>query len=204
MTVATILYLLPWQFSQFSLATQAISLFLTYSLGFISKTKLVAYMKTQSFALLITWTLMFANRMLITSLFFSLLCAMWIILLLDYLTNLKWQKSLKHKICKVLIANILIVFLSVLCKKFILQFIVTEDDSHIWDILKSKFNRSFNTFDTRLYTCAREFDFIERETFTKLFVTNLLPAAVVNFLLYGIIEIYNFFNYKNCDTCDKG
>ena len=203
MTIATILYLLPWQFSQFSLATQAISLFLAYSLGFISKTKLVGFMKTQSIALLITWILMYANLMLITSLFFSLLCAIWIILLLDYFTNLNWQTSLKLKICKVLVANILIVFLSILCKKFILQFIVTEDDSHIWDILKSKFNSSFNTFDTRLYTCAREFDFMERETFTKLFVTNLLPVAVVNFLLYGIIEIYNFFNFTNCDIRDK-
>ncbi len=203
MTLATVLYLLPWQFSQFSLATQAVSLFLTYSLGFISKTKLVAFMKTQTIALLITWTLMFANRMLITSLFFSLLCAIWIVLLLDYLTNLKWQKSLKLKIFKVLIANILIIFLSILCKKMFLQFIVTEDDSHIWDILKSKFNSSFNTFDTRLYTCAREFDFVEKETFTKLFVTNLLPVAVINFLLYGIIEIYNFFNFTSYDISDK-
>jgi len=199
LTLATLLYLLPWQFSQFSLATQTASLFFTYSLGFISRSKLISFVKIQSIALLISYILMFANRMLITSLFVSLLCAIWIILLMDNLFNCDWHKNLKLKIYKILVMNVSIVFLTILCKKTLLQFIVTEDDSHIWDILKSKFNSNHQTFDTRLYTCAREFDYLERETFAKLCATNLLIVAAMNCLLYGIIEIYKFFHAKNTE-----
>ena len=156
-------------------------------------------MKTQSIALLVSYILMFANRMLITSLFVSLLCAIWIILLMDNLLNVNWQQSLKLKISKFFAANILIGFLTFFYKKIVLQFIVIEDDSHIWDILMSKFKSNFHTFDTRLYTCAREFDFLERETFTKLLTTNLLTVASMNFLLNGIIEIYNFFHSQSFD-----
>lgn len=44
------------------------------------------------------------------------------------------------------------------------------------------------------YTCAREFDFIERQTFNDLTVTGLLPLAI-SISLYLIIRVIgNFVN----------
>uniref|UniRef100_A0A183V4V6 DUF221-domain-containing protein n=1 Tax=Toxocara canis TaxID=6265 RepID=A0A183V4V6_TOXCA len=49
---------------------------------------------------------------------------------------------------------------------------------HIFDILRSKFT-NFANFHTRLYTCAREFDFLGVDFLTPVSLTLLLPAAVV-------------------------
>ena len=198
MTLATVVYLLPWQFAQFSLATQAASLFFTYSLGFMNRDKLGAYIRTQTCALLVSYVLMFTNSMLVTSLFASLLCAIWVILLLDnYFGTNNWQKSLKSKIAGAILANTLLLLLTYSFKKFVLQFIVSnsqlaEDDSHIWDILKAKFSIGHHTFDTRLYTCSREFDFLEVVTLKKLTSTHVLTLAIVNFVFYGLLIAYKF------------
>ena len=61
-----------------------------------------------------------------------------------------------------------------------------EDDSHIWDILKSKIDSIYHTFDTRLYTCAPEFDFIEITTIFKLTKTFLIPISIFIIFYYGI------------------
>ena len=51
LTASTLAYLLPWQFAQFSLATQTASLFAVYSLGFLCKRKLVEFVISQTIAL---------------------------------------------------------------------------------------------------------------------------------------------------------
>jgi len=50
--------------------------------------------------------------------------------------------------------------------------------AHIGDILRSKFG-DFQNFHTQLYTCAKEFDFLALETYTKLTMTGLLPAMII-------------------------
>jgi len=44
--------------------------------------------------------------------------------------------------------------------------------------LKSKFS-DHKTFDTLLYTCAKEFDFLERDTYHKLISTGLIPSMLL-------------------------
>ena len=48
--------------------------------------------------------------------------------------------------------------------------------SHIWNILRSKLGK-YRDFDTLLYTCAAEFDFLPAETLSKLSSTLLIPCA---------------------------
>lgn len=48
---STLLYLLPWQFAQFSLATQLSSLFAMFALGFIRRQKMIELVSAQTFAL---------------------------------------------------------------------------------------------------------------------------------------------------------
>ncbi|XP_070472325.1 protein C-mannosyl-transferase DPY19L1 isoform X4 [Equus przewalskii] len=55
------------------------------------------------------------------------------------------------------------------------------DDAHIGNLLTSKFF-SYKDFDTLLYTCAAEFDFMEKETPLRYTKTLLLPVVLVVFI----------------------
>jgi hypothetical protein len=195
--------MLPWQFAQFALATQTAALFACYSLGFLTRHKLLAYTLCQTVALLLCFILMFANRMLMTSLFATVLCAVWLVIATERAFELillkrtfrnptSWIHVLLGAITRVL-ALVLFMFIA---KKYMLGVLFShaaQDDSHIWDILKSKFDPSFYTFDTRLYTCAAEFDFLELETLYKLTQTFLLPTAGLVVLFYVFILARRIF-----------
>ncbi|XP_036183240.1 probable C-mannosyltransferase DPY19L1 isoform X3 [Myotis myotis] len=58
------------------------------------------------------------------------------------------------------------------------------DDAHIGNLLTSKFF-SYKDFDTLLYTCAAEFDFMEKETPLRYTKTLLLPVVLVVFAAIG-------------------
>ncbi|GFR59750.1 Dpy-19-like 1 [Elysia marginata] len=63
--------------------------------------------------------------------------------------------------------------------------VVAGQSAHIGEIFRSKFS-DFQNFHTMLYTCAKEFDFIETETLWKLLKTLLIPnAAIVLIALIG-------------------
>nr|XP_015212339.1 PREDICTED: probable C-mannosyltransferase DPY19L1 [Lepisosteus oculatus] len=57
------------------------------------------------------------------------------------------------------------------------------DDAHISSLIKSKFT-SYKDFDTMMYTCAAEFDFMEKETPLRYIKTLLFP---VNLLVFAVI-----------------
>lgn len=150
---------------------------------------------------------MFANSMLVTSLFASLLFAVWGILLVE-MTCLDENKVQATSLLKKMILTISRVLelgaLASFYKKFLLQWIFQpEDDSHIWDILKSKFNESLHTFDTRLYTCAAEFDFIDIATIYKLIETGLLPLALINFVFIAFKMIGKYFTVEATKEGEK-
>lgn len=66
-------------------------------------------------------------------------------------------------------------------KKLISNFLEVQEDSHVWDILYSKFT-NFKTFHTLIYTCAVVFDFLPWSTIKKLFKSFLIPFAVLSIL----------------------
>lgn len=74
-----------------------------------------------------------------------------------------------------------------------LLFSSPDDDAHIWDILKSKFSPQYHTFDTRLYTCAKEFDFLDMETIIKLCQTGLIPLSLIVIGRLGWNLVYDIF-----------
>jgi C-mannosyltransferase DPY19L len=204
---STVLYLLTWQFAQFSLASQMLSIFATYSLGYLSRNKLITIIKAHSLSLIICYVLMFANTMLMTSLFASVLGSIWLLLFIDSYILKMYQLNSNRIIikCFITIVNVLLIcFLIFITKEYVLKWTFqVEDDSHIWDILKSKLDNRLHTFDTRLYTCAKEFDFLETETFIKLTKTFLLPFALINFGFYVCKLIIDYFTEKTCDFDDE-
>ncbi|VDK85202.1 unnamed protein product [Litomosoides sigmodontis] len=72
-----------------------------------------------------------------------------------------------------------------------------EDDAHIMDLLRAKFT-SFANFHTRLYTCAKEFDFIGSEDLIDLTKTLLLPSAALSlFLVFLFLVRYEPMMYRD-------
>jgi len=65
-----------------------------------------------------------------------------------------------------------------------------QDDAHLLEILKSKFT-NFKSFNTQLYNCAKEFDFLGWQTPLDLSKTLLLPIAVSAGLAVIILYLKN-------------
>ena len=138
---STVLYLLTWQFAQFSLGSQLMSVFASYSLGYLPVQKLFSILSAQSLALIITYGLMFANGMLMTSLFAALLCSIWLLLFLKHVLPIKRMESdsLVKKMANT-IANMLTVFILLfVSKKYILKAIFLQVNC-------SKFFLALNNF----------------------------------------------------------
>ena len=62
--------------------------------------------------------------------------------------------------------------------------------AHIFNILKSKMT-DYKDFDTLLYTCAKEFDFLGWEMPYKTTLTLLLPVSLLSGLLLVIHLVLN-------------
>lgn len=188
--LTTLLYLLPWQFAQFSLATQLLSLFAAYSLCFLDRDKFLRIVRLKVISLSICFILMFANRMLLSSLYASVLFSVCLILFVlemiakFLLNNQSFIRILINSIVRVLALFAFMVFLKRIVFDALLKL---EDDSHIWDILVSKFKPILHTFDTRLYTCAKEFDLIELSTIYKLTCALLIPVCIINMAYLGLL-----------------
>uniref|UniRef100_A0A672RY76 Probable C-mannosyltransferase DPY19L1 n=1 Tax=Sinocyclocheilus grahami TaxID=75366 RepID=A0A672RY76_SINGR len=157
--ISNIFFMLPWQFAQFVLLTQVASLFASYILGYLSPAKMQSVLVTHMISLAVCFLLMFGNSMLLTSFYASSLVSIWVMQCLAWVV-------------------------STVILKFMLSVIFgASDDAHISSLIKSKFT-SYKDFDTMMYTCAAEFDFIETETLIRYIKTMLLP---INVLIVGFI-----------------
>uniref|UniRef100_A0A8C1I0F6 Dpy-19-like 1, like (H. sapiens) n=1 Tax=Cyprinus carpio carpio TaxID=630221 RepID=A0A8C1I0F6_CYPCA len=180
--ISNIFFMLPWQFAQFVLLTQVASLFASYILGYLSPAKMQSVLVTHMISLAVCFLLMFGNSMLLTSFYASSLVSMWV-------SDLKHKHTVKKHVCYhfrgLLHSGICLAWVvSTVILKFMLSVIFgASDDAHISSLIKSKFT-SYQDFDTMMYTCAAEFDFIETETLIRYIKTMLLP---VNVLIVGFI-----------------
>uniref|UniRef100_A0AAR2JLD7 Dpy-19-like 1, like (H. sapiens) n=1 Tax=Pygocentrus nattereri TaxID=42514 RepID=A0AAR2JLD7_PYGNA len=154
--VSNVVFMLPWQFAQFVLLTQV---------SRMAKSEQCRNTAI-SVALGVCFVLMFGNSMLLTSFYASSLISIWV----SYTT--------------VTLGGCLAWVVTTVILKFMLAVVLgASDDAHISSLIKSKFT-SYKDFDTMMYTCAAEFDFMEVETVLRYIKTLLLP---VNVLLVSII-----------------
>lgn len=72
----------------------------------------------------------------------------------------------------------LAILTSIYLKKCISDFLNVQEDTHIWDILNSKFS-DFKNFHTLLYTCSEVFDFLPFSTIKNVSKTLLLPSVLL-------------------------
>uniref|UniRef100_UPI00398EDB75 dpy-19-like 1, like isoform X2 n=1 Tax=Pristiophorus japonicus TaxID=55135 RepID=UPI00398EDB75 len=179
--IANILFMLPWQFAQFVLLTQVASLFATYVLGYIATNKLLDILYAHMISLLVCFVLMFGNAMLLSSYYASSLAIVWGMVALRSRISAYWPQHVVYswvaKGTAWLIGTIILKFVAS-------RLLGVTDDAHIGNLLKSKFT-NYKDFDTLMYTCAVEFDFMEIETPVRYTKTLLLPitACVVSVIV---------------------
>ncbi|XP_048008802.1 dpy-19-like 1, like isoform X2 [Megalobrama amblycephala] len=177
--ISNVFFMLPWQFAQFVLLTQVASLFASYILGYLSPSKMQSVLVTHMISLAVCFLLMFGNSMLLTSFYASSLVSIWgVIALRDRLVG-----TFKPGIFTWVMQCLAWVVSTVILKFMLSVIFGASDDAHISSLIKSKFT-SYKDFDTMMYTCAAEFDFIEAETLIRYIKTMLLP---VNVLIVGFI-----------------
>nr|XP_033786494.1 probable C-mannosyltransferase DPY19L1 isoform X2 [Geotrypetes seraphini] len=149
--VSNVFFMLPWQFAQFVLLTQA-------SLG-------------------LCFILMLGNSMLLTSYYAASLVVIWGITV-KKAELLKWCPT---EGISWVTQGLVWLFGTIILKLITSYILGVADDAHIGSLLKSKFT-SYKDFDTLMYTCAAEFDFMETETPIRYTKTLLLPVVLVVFV----------------------
>ncbi|KAM9308244.1 protein C-mannosyl-transferase DPY19L1 [Gastrophryne carolinensis] len=184
---SNVCFMLPWQFAQFVLLTQIAALFAVYLADYIESDKFLKILNTHMVSLALCVVLMFGNSMLLTSYYASSLLVIWVIVNSTTFANLKVNKFVS------LILRILTWIPSTILLKALLSKILgVKDDAHIFNILKSKFT-SYKDFDTLMYTCAPEFDFMERETPWKYLKTFLLPVVLLVFFIICVQTLKDLY-----------
>ena len=169
----TVAFMLNWQFSQFALLTQTASILGCYLLRFIGKDKFWLVLECQLISFVINYIAQFGNEMLITSFYASSLITIAMLLSAEHVFESIQTLALRIPV------QLVIYFSGVIGIKTIIASVLgVTDDSHIFDIFRAKFT-DYKNFHTQLYTCAKEFDFLETETYTKLTKTCLIPAVII-------------------------
>uniref|UniRef100_A0A8D2JIZ8 C-mannosyltransferase DPY19L1 n=1 Tax=Varanus komodoensis TaxID=61221 RepID=A0A8D2JIZ8_VARKO len=170
LSVSNVFFMLPWQFAQFVLLTQVATVFGLYILGFIDSSKLQKILFAHMASLAVCFVLMFGNSMLLTSYYAASLVVSWAI---EGFSCLFGTITLKSLMC--------IIF-------------GISDDAHISNLLKAKLT-GYKDFDTSMYTCAVEFDFMEKETPVRYMKTLLLPVVLVVFSVIVVKVCYCYFSF---------
>uniref|UniRef100_A0A8C3LFL6 C-mannosyltransferase DPY19L1 n=1 Tax=Chrysolophus pictus TaxID=9089 RepID=A0A8C3LFL6_CHRPC len=185
--VSNIFFMLPWQFAQFVLLTQIASLFAVCIMGYIDSCKLQKILSVHMVSLVVCFILMFGNSMLLTSYYAASLVVIWVSCLrtTDHEIGFFHSECLFKVIegCAWLVGTVTLKYLSSLA-------FGVADDAHIGNILKAKFI-GYKDFDTLMYTCAAEFDFMEKETPIRYIKTLLLPVVLVVFVVIVKKVIYH-------------
>ncbi|KAM4874277.1 protein C-mannosyl-transferase DPY19L1 isoform 2-T2 [Thomomys bottae] len=156
--ISNVFFMLPWQFAQFVLLTQIASLFAVHVVGYIDIGKLRKIVYIHMISLALCFVLMFGNSMLLTSYYASSLVIIWGVLAVKpYLLKMNLSE-----LSLWVIQGCFWLFGTVVLKYLTSRVFGITDDAHIGNLLTSKFF-SYKDFDTLLYTCAAEFDFMEKE-----------------------------------------
>lgn len=166
--------MIPWQFAQFALLTQTCALFGLYFLQFITSQKLCTILYGLLVGHVLNFIIQFGNSMLLSSFFLSALITTLVVAKLEPVIY-----RLPHQLLVWAAQGVMFLAGTVGIKIAIAKILGIADDAHITSILRSKFT-NFRNFDTSLYTCAPEFDFVDPETPGKLTKTLVLPAAVIS------------------------
>lgn len=183
-TLVTLL-ILSWQFAQFILLTQLVSLYLTLKSSQLRRCNgnyLNYIFKCNLCSIVLSYVFMIFNSLIITSLYFTFIIANLFVdqIVIRYVIKHKYYHFSK---IKQIILHIILVSIFTLTFKVLLSFVFSNnDDGHIWLLLYSKLT-NYKDFHTMLYTCAPEFDLLSFEDIKSITKTLLLPYSILVIIL---------------------
>ncbi|KAJ8290860.1 hypothetical protein GJAV_G00018450, partial [Gymnothorax javanicus] len=188
--ISNVFFMLPWQFAQFVLLTQIASLFVSYILGYLTPARMQSVLVTHMASLGVCFVFMFGNSMLLTSFYASSLISIWGIIAL---------RDIIGRFCKPGVITWVMQSLAWVASTVALKFLMSaifgaSDDAHISSLIKSKFS-SYKDFDTMMYTCAAEFDFMELETPLRYMKTILLPVNLLVLTVVGVKALQDIWRF---------
>ncbi|KAA0195821.1 hypothetical protein HAZT_HAZT004865 [Hyalella azteca] len=186
--VSTYCYLVTWQFAQYTLLVTIMLVYFLHAVEMIRPLPMLLVLMGSLFGFANCLVSMFANKMLMTSHLAG--CLLAIFLMYVVLENIfNWIPSPMNKS-----VQIVFIFLSTIAAKMELSnFLGMEEDSHVYNILRSKFS-NYSDFHTKLYTCSSEFDFMPRSTALSLCNSYLMPLAFIVVGAVGSNFIATCFN----------
>ncbi|XP_013174495.1 PREDICTED: probable C-mannosyltransferase DPY19L1 [Papilio xuthus] len=176
------LCLLFWQFSQFIFFAQLCIYFLMEQFYIIDTKVLSIFLHAHFCGLHIG--LLQGNDMLKSSLYTSSFVVLFLysVFFSSMRIKIKNTKDMILEFFLIIFRFICIGISTVYLKIFISKFLGVEEDSHIWDMLFSKFSSKYKNFHTLIYTCTDVFDFLPFSSIEKMFNTFLIPFIIVNIL----------------------
>ncbi|XP_059964182.1 probable C-mannosyltransferase DPY19L2 [Mesoplodon densirostris] len=172
--LSNVAFTLPWQFAQFILFTQIASLFPMYVVGYIEPKKFQKIIYMNMVSVLLCFVLMFGNPMYLSSYYSSSLLMTLVIIL----RRNKIQRLGASKLCFWIIQGS-----AWFCGTIILKFLTSKilgvsDHIRLSDFIAARI-LNYTNFDTLIYTCAPELDFMEKATPLSYTETLLLPIVIV-------------------------
>nr|XP_035956946.1 probable C-mannosyltransferase DPY19L2 isoform X6 [Halichoerus grypus] len=180
--LSNVAFMLPWQFAQFILFTQIASLFPMYVVGYIEPNKFQKIIYMNMVSVLLCFVLMFGNPMYLSSYYSSSLLMTLVIIVK------------RNKIQRLGVSELnfwLIQGCAWLCGTIILKFLTSKilgvsDHIRLSDLIAARILR-YTDFDTLIYTCAPEFDFMEK---ALIFHTLQLLAFTVLAVLIMRLKLF--------------
>ncbi|XP_063836782.1 protein C-mannosyl-transferase DPY19L1 [Ostrinia nubilalis] len=188
--------LLFWQFSQFVFLTQIAIFFIMEQLRIINMKAFCIFLHSHFCGLHTAVLLLQGNDMLKSSLYVSFFISVSAYCLFFSSLRIKVENTLDFFVeaWLVLLRIFIIVCSSIYFKKLISEFLDVQEDTHIWELLYSKFS-NYKSFHTLMYTCSDVYDFLPWSTIVRLLKSFLIP-----FVIYNILYVVNFWCQRACDT----
>ncbi|XP_037692989.1 probable C-mannosyltransferase DPY19L2 isoform X2 [Choloepus didactylus] len=183
--VSNVAFMLPWQFAQFILFTQVASLFPMYVVGYIEPCKFQRIIYSHMISVLLCFILMFGNPMYLSSYYSSSLLVTWAIILKRNKIHRLGMSELNFW----LIQGGSWLFGTIILKHLTSKILGVSDHIRLSDLITARI-LGYTDFDTLIYTCAPEFDFMEKETPLRYTKTLLLPivTTIAGFIIKKIFR----------------
>ncbi|VDK63247.1 unnamed protein product [Onchocerca ochengi] len=193
---STFLFALFWQFNQFILVLQSISLVgMSLIIPHLSST-VTSFLLLQSKAFFLVVLAQFGQPMNITSICTAFNLSSIVILRLT-------TKTERNRMNIILLKSVYIVALTLSLSCFIRYLVGAEADTHIWTFVKAKIgliSRSSVPFESALYLCHGAFAYLDSDFFRRTSLNGCFPLFVAAVLIVALMTAYSVM----LQCCDRG
>lgn len=192
--LSTFLFALFWQFTQFILVLQSISMVaMSLIIPRLSST-IISFLLLQSQAFFLVILAQFGQPMNIASICTTFNLSSIVILHLT--TNMK-----SNRVSIIFLKSVYIVVLTLLLSWLIRYLVGAESDTHIWTFVKAKIgliSRSSVPFETALYLCHGAFAYLDGDFFRRTSLNGCFPLFIAAILIVTLTTIYSL-TLQCCD-----